>query len=156
MNMRTVAAGRSLALLVFLGVAVVIMAFFYSGTGSRRPIVDSGEYTASVEMKDVDNLVKAGQVQVAGVRVGQVRSVEQIDDGAVRVELAMDDDYGPLHDGAKLRLAERSLVGETYLALTDGKGNELPPGPSSRPARWSGVSSCTTYSPVWTSRPAAS
>lgn len=128
MNLRTVAAGRSLALLAFLGVAVVIMAFFYSGTGSRRPIIDSGEYTATVEMKDVDNLVKAGQVQVAGVRVGQVRSVEQGDDGRARVELALNDDYGPLHEGAKLRVAERSLVGETYLALTDGSGKELPSG----------------------------
>jgi phospholipid/cholesterol/gamma-HCH transport system substrate-binding protein len=120
--------GRTLALLVFFGVCVVIMAVLFSGTGVRRPIIDSGEYTATVEMKDVDNLVKAGQVQTAGVRVGQVRSVERLDGGGVRVEIAVDDDQAPLHEGAQLRVAERSLVGETYLALTDGKGAELPSG----------------------------
>ena len=121
-------SGRLLALLVFFSVCAVIMGVLFSGTGVRRPIIDSGEYTATVEMQDVDNLVKAGQVQVAGVRVGQVRSVETMPAGGVKVELALNDDMAPLHEGARLRLSSRSLVGESYLALTDGKGKELPSG----------------------------
>lgn len=119
--------GRLLALLVFFGMCAVIMYVLFSGTGVRRPIVDSGEYTASVVMKDVDNLVKAGQVQTAGVRVGQVRSVKPVE-GGLKVEFAIDDDMAPLHEGARLRLGQRSLVGESYLALTDGKGAEVPTG----------------------------
>jgi len=122
------ASGRTLALLVFFGVCAVIMGVLFSGTGVRRPLIDSGEYTATVEMKDVDNLVKAGQVQTAGVRVGQVRSVTRVAGGGVKVEFALDDDIAPLHEGARLTLASRSLVGESYLALTDGKGQELPSG----------------------------
>ncbi|KQY57224.1 MULTISPECIES: MlaD family protein [unclassified Nocardioides] len=121
-------AGRTLALVAFFAAVAMIMYFFYSGTGAKRPFIDSGEYTATVKMKDVDNLVMAGQVQIAGVRVGQVRSVERLDGGGLEVEFALDDEQAPLHEGAQLRLAERSLVGETYLALTDGKGAELPSG----------------------------
>jgi phospholipid/cholesterol/gamma-HCH transport system substrate-binding protein len=121
-------SGRVLALLAFFGVCAVIMGVLFSGTGVRRPIVDSGEYTATVEMKDVDNLVTAGQVQTAGVRVGQVRSVKTLPGGGVKVELALNKDMAPLHEGATLRLGARSLVGESYLALTDGKGSALPTG----------------------------
>ena len=111
------------ALVVFFAAVAMIMYFFYSGTGAKRPFVDSGEYTATVKMKDVDNLVMAGQVQIAGVRVGQVRSVERLEDGGLEVEFALDEEQAPLHEGARLRLAERSRVGETYLALTDGAGS---------------------------------
>ena len=120
--------GRLLALLVFFSVCAVIMGVLFSGTGVRRPVIDSGEYTATVEMQDVDNLVKAGQVQTAGVRVGQVRSVETMAGGGVKVVIALNDNMAPLHEGATLRLSSRSLVGESYLALTDGKGEELPSG----------------------------
>lgn len=129
MNRFTQSAGRTAALLVFFGVCAIIMFVLYSGTGSRRPVIDAGEYTATVTMSDVDNLVKAGQVQVAGVKVGQVRSVEPRAKGeGLEVEFALEDDYGPLREGAQLRVAERSLVGETYLELTNGKGPELASG----------------------------
>lgn len=120
--------GRVLALLTFFGVCAVIMGVLFSGTGVRRPLVDSGEYTATVEMKDVDNLVTAGQVQTAGVRVGQVRSVKPLPGSGVRVEIALNKEMAPLHQGATLRLGARSLVGESYLALIDGKGAKLPSG----------------------------
>ncbi|WP_297782829.1 MlaD family protein [Aeromicrobium sp.] len=119
--------GRTTALVAFFGLCAVIMAVLFSGTGVRRPLVDDNEYTASVVMKDVDNLVTAGQVQTAGVRVGQVRSVNRVKGGA-RVEIALKDDMAPLHEGASLRVGSRSLVGETYLALSDGKGPALPSG----------------------------
>lgn len=121
-------SGRLAALLVFFGVCAVIMYVLFSGTGARRPLVDDGEYTATVVMTDVDNLVQAGQVQIAGVKVGLVRSVRELPGEGVEVEFALDDEIAPLHEGARIRVGERSLVGESYLALTDGSGAELPSG----------------------------
>ncbi|MCW2752100.1 MAG: Mammalian cell entry related domain protein [Aeromicrobium sp.] len=120
--------GRTAALALFFGVCATIMYVLFSGTGVRRPIIDDNEYTATVVMQDVDNLVTAGQVQTAGVRVGQVRSVKLLDGGGAKVEIAMKGNMAPLHQGATLRLGSRSLVGESYLALTDGKGPALPTG----------------------------
>jgi phospholipid/cholesterol/gamma-HCH transport system substrate-binding protein len=121
-------AGRTVALLLFFGLCTGIMFVLFSGTGVRRPVLDSGEYTATVLMQDVDNLVKAGQVQTAGVKVGQIRSVQPHEGGGLEIEFALNDEMGPLHEGATLRVGERSLVGESYLDLTDGKGAELPSG----------------------------
>lgn len=122
---------RGGALVLFFTGCGVILFVLFSGTGVQRPVVDSGEYVATVNMTDVDNLVMAGQVQTAGVRVGVVRSVtrEAGVDGVV-VAIAMNKDMAPLHQGATLRVGSRSLVGETYLALVDGEGAPLPSGTS--------------------------
>ncbi|HWJ09175.1 MAG TPA: MlaD family protein [Nocardioides sp.] len=121
------AQGRTVVLLAFVAACGLVFAWLVGGTGVKRPGIDSGEYTATVVVDDVDNLVHASQVQVAGVKVGTVRDVDQVD-GGVRVEFTVDDDVAPLHEGVKVRLGERSLVGETYLEVTDGDGAELEAG----------------------------
>ncbi len=73
------AMGRTVILGIFFAVCAGIMAVLFSGTGVRRPVIDSGEYTPTVDFKDVDNLVKAAQVQTAGIKVGQVRSLTRVD-----------------------------------------------------------------------------
>lgn len=115
---------RSLVLVAFLATCGLAFAWLLGGTGIKRPFLDNGQYTASVVVDDVDNLVHASQVQVAGVKVGSVKSVKHVDGGA-EVEFALTEDVAPLHDGVKIRVGERSLVGETYLEITDGGGEEI-------------------------------
>lgn len=122
------ATGRVIVLGVFFAVCAAVLAVLYSGTGQPLPVVTGKKYAASVDMTDVDNLVKAAQVQVAGIKVGQVRSITRVDAKTLRVNLALDKTVAPLHDGARIRVGARSLVGETYLDLTDGKGSALPDG----------------------------
>lgn len=121
------AAGRTAVLFAFLAACGLAFAWLVGGTGLKRPVLDSGEYTASVVVADADNIVHASQVQVAGVKVGTVRSVEQVE-GGVRIEFTVSDDAAPLHDGVKVRVAERSLVGETYLEVRDGSGPKIDAG----------------------------
>ena len=121
------ARGRLVVLLVFFGACATVMGVLFTGTGERIPVLDSGEYTSVVVLKDADNLVKASRVQIAGVRVGQVRKVTLEPDGA-HVEFTVDDNVAPLHRGLTVRLGERSLVGEGYLDVSDGKGAELESG----------------------------
>jgi phospholipid/cholesterol/gamma-HCH transport system substrate-binding protein len=121
------ARGRLVVLLVFFAACATVMGVLFTGTGERIPVLDSGEYTSVVVLKDADNLVKAGRVQIAGVRVGQVRKVTLEPDGA-HVEFTVDDNVAPLHRGLTVRLGERSLVGEGYLDVSDGHGAELASG----------------------------
>ncbi|MFJ8816605.1 MlaD family protein [Amycolatopsis thermoflava] len=118
---------RTAALAVFLAACTGIMVFLYDGTGARLPVVDDGEYVGYVTLKDGDNIITGGRVQMAGVRVGVVRATELTPDG-LRVEFALDDEVVPLHQGVAVRLGERSLVGESYLDVTDGDGPPLPSG----------------------------
>jgi len=119
--------GRTAVLVVFVAGCAMALAWLVNGTGVKLPMVDSGEYTVSVMVDDVDNLIGAGQVQIAGVRVGTIRSVDQADDGA-KITFEVDDDVAPLHEGLNVRIGERSLVGESYLDLTDGDGAEITSG----------------------------
>lgn len=116
--------GRLLAVLVFFAACAYVMWVLYSGTGAKRPFVDSGDYTMTAVMSDIDNLVPASRVEIAGVHVGEVRSVSTKPDGE-HVTFTLDKDVVPLHHGATIRVGERSLVGESYLDVSDGKGSAL-------------------------------
>ncbi|AEH09484.1 MULTISPECIES: MlaD family protein [Protofrankia] len=116
--------GRLVTVLLFLGGSLAILLYLSTGAGVRIPLISGKEYTAVAVFKDIDNLVTASRVQIAGVQVGQVREVTRQADG-MRVKFSVDDKAAPLHEGVAVRLGERSLVGEGYLDVTDGKGKEL-------------------------------
>ena len=118
---------RLLALVVFFAACAYVMWVLYSGTGAKRPLVDSGAYTMTAVMSDVDNLVQASRVEVAGVNVGEVRSVVTKPDGE-HVTFTLKKEIVPLHQGATVRVGERSLVGESYIDVTDGTGKTLSSG----------------------------
>lgn len=118
---------RVLALVVFFGAVLAVLAVLYQGTGHRLPFQSAG-YQLTVPMDNVNNLVAASQVQEAGVQVGQVESVAFNGRGGVNVTFAMNGQNVPLHEGLKVRVGTRSLVGETYLDLTDGRGAAIPSG----------------------------
>ncbi len=84
-------------------------------------------YQVTVTAHDADNLVEQGRVRIAGVDVGSVRRTEVTPDGAKAV-VTLDSEYAPLHEGATVRVGNRSLVEETYLDLRDGPGPEVPSG----------------------------
>lgn len=126
-RMLTGSLGRLVTVLAFLVACAAILVYLLTGTGVRIPLVDGDEYTAVVVLRDVDNLVMASRVQIAGVHVGQVREVRRQADG-IRVEFSVDESVAPLHEGVTVRLGERSLVGEGYLDVKDGNGSALPAG----------------------------
>jgi phospholipid/cholesterol/gamma-HCH transport system substrate-binding protein len=114
----------AIAFVVLLGGLVV--AYLFSSTQVSVPLLkQSRTYQVSVVIPDVDNLVAAGKVEIAGVVAGEVRSLDPRPDG-VLVTFGLDKVAAPLHEGARVRMGERSLVGETYLDVTDGTGPPLP------------------------------
>lgn len=86
-------------------------------------------YQVSVVAQDVDNLVQRGRVRIAGVTVGHVETTEVTPEGAKAV-ISVLPEYAPLHEGATIRIGNRSLVEETYLDLKDGTGPALDSGAS--------------------------
>src|ERR1700761_5805871 len=107
--------GRGIAVAVFIVVCIssiiglLIPSGFFSGFGNM--------YSIKVPVADVDNAVKNGQVRIAGVRVGDILGVEAHPGGAI-VTLGFRDEYKPLHEGAIVRVGNRSLVEETYFDIT--------------------------------------
>jgi phospholipid/cholesterol/gamma-HCH transport system substrate-binding protein len=119
--------GRLLTVLAFLGLSLGVFLFLFSGTGVHIPLIQPAQYQLTAEFADADNLVQASRVEMAGVPVGDVRSVVRRN-GLATVVFAVDSDNAPLHQGATIRLGARSLVEESYLDITDGAGPVLADG----------------------------
>ena len=74
---------------------------------------------------DVTGLLPGNEVRVAGVRVGQVKSVEVHDQTLALVEFTIDGDR-PVPKSTIARLRYRNIVGERYIGLTEGTGSADP------------------------------
>jgi phospholipid/cholesterol/gamma-HCH transport system substrate-binding protein len=119
--------GRMAILSVFLLVSLAMFLYMDLQTGAHIPLLSSKPKELAFYTQNLDNLVTASQAQVAGVRVGQVLDSEATDKGG-KVTFEVYQDHWPLHQGLKIRIGQRSLVGESYLELLDGHGPPIPEG----------------------------
>ncbi|EOM76496.1 MCE family protein [Rhodococcus rhodnii] len=72
---------------------------------------------------DVTSLNEGDEVRIAGVRVGQVETIEIVDNNRARVQFSVQDrDWLPGSTIASLRY--RNLVGQRYIALEQGDGSQ--------------------------------
>ena len=91
-----------------------------------------GGYRVHVTLDNAGQLVKGNQVKVGGRPVGMVESIELQDDARARIEVSIDDELAPLHEGTVMTLRSTSLSGiaNRYLALEPGRNDdpEIPDG----------------------------
>jgi len=76
-------------------------------------------YTVKVALPSATNIVNGGTVQLNGFEVGSVSSIEAQENQAI-LELKIDRDYAPLHDGAVVLVPFKALLGERVVDITDG------------------------------------
>ncbi|MBY6413557.1 MCE family protein [Rhodococcus sp. BP-252] len=77
----------------------------------------------SAIFSDVASLNKGDEVRIAGVRVGDVKNIEIVNEREARVEFSVNGrDYLPSTVTANLRY--RNLVGQRYIALEQGSGEQ--------------------------------
>jgi phospholipid/cholesterol/gamma-HCH transport system substrate-binding protein len=117
------------ALVTILASYVLIATITNSGYGKQS--------TYRALFSDVTGLVKGDEVRIAGVRVGQVKSISlQSADKPIQgkpvadVELEVQANV-PLPSGVLATIKYRNLVGQRYIALTEGQGSagrQLPAG----------------------------
>ena len=99
-----------------LALAVVAVAMLmFQGDGYRVTLV----------LDNAGQLVKGNQVKVGGRPVGLIESIELQDDSRARVEVSIDDEFAPLHEGSVMTLRATSLSGiaNRYLALEPGRND---------------------------------
>jgi phospholipid/cholesterol/gamma-HCH transport system substrate-binding protein len=86
-----------------------------------------GGYRVHLTLDNAGQLVKGNQVKVGGRPVGLVESIELQDDARARIEVSIDDELAPLHEGSVMTLRATSLSGiaNRYLALEPGR-NDMP------------------------------
>jgi phospholipid/cholesterol/gamma-HCH transport system substrate-binding protein len=114
------------ALLAFAVLACGYLGYLLVEASQESPF-DPAPYTVSFNAADVDNAISPGDVKISGVTVGHVSSVTPAG-GRAAVEVELDQQAVPLHGGATVRVGAKSLAGETYLDIHDGRGPALPSG----------------------------
>jgi phospholipid/cholesterol/gamma-HCH transport system substrate-binding protein len=87
------------------------------------------QLTYKAQFTDVAGLVEGDEVRIAGVRVGQVTGIGVADEPAdetgrpvAEVELEVSEDV-PLPAAVEATIRFRNLVGQRYIALTEGEGS---------------------------------
>ncbi|MGH2924147.1 MAG: MlaD family protein [Solirubrobacterales bacterium] len=92
----------------------------------------SDSYTVRAVVDDAGQLVSGNEVQVGGVPVGTVESVELRDDNLAELKLDLNGEIAPLHEGTTATIRNPSLtsVAGRYVALFPGPNDreEIPDG----------------------------
>ena len=114
---------RLLAAAAVLAAAVVVAVLIFTG---------SGGYTVTAEFVNAGQLVKGGEVRVAGTAVGTVKEIDVSDNGLAEVKFSVNDDYAPLRNGTRAIIRPSSLSGiaNRYIDLQLGPqdGSDIPDG----------------------------
>jgi phospholipid/cholesterol/gamma-HCH transport system substrate-binding protein len=117
---------KTSAALVKLIVFMVVTSFLTFTLASTIGNIGFGGTTSyKAVFGDVTGLLPGNEVRIAGVRVGEVESLELNDRGLALVQFALDGDR-EIPESAILRLRYRNIVGERYIAVTEGTGSAQP------------------------------
>ncbi|MFG3297986.1 MCE family protein [Micromonospora chersina] len=108
-------------LVVFAAVTLLATALLAQTLGAFPP--DGATYRA--RFTDVTGLLAGDDVRIAGVRAGKVAGIRVVDDTTAEVAFTVDRDV-PLAVGVRAAVRYRNLVGQRYLALTEGPGDPRP------------------------------
>ncbi|HEX2075160.1 MAG TPA: MlaD family protein [Geodermatophilus sp.] len=109
--------------LVVFALVTVVASYVLVTTITNSGYGEQIEYRA--QFTDVAGLVEGDEVRIAGVRVGQVTGIrlgDQVDRPVAEVVLEVDADV-PLPSGVEATIRYRNLVGQRYIALTEGEGS---------------------------------
>lgn len=115
----------AIGLIVALAAAIMLFLFFMSRFGGPSVRLSS-PYEVSALVPDSEGLAPRSDVLDRGVRVGEVESVD-VEGGQALVKMAIDGDYAPLPSDSTIRIAQKTLFGESYIDLGLGRAQSSVP-----------------------------
>ncbi len=117
-----------------------LLLFLWSTFGGPVPFKPEG-YQVKVPFQEATQLAVESDVRISNVSVGKVKEIELADEGPNRdravATIEIDNAYAPIPADTRAILREKTLLGETYVELTqgDGDGPKVPEGGSLPPAQ---------------------
>jgi phospholipid/cholesterol/gamma-HCH transport system substrate-binding protein len=108
-------------LTVFAAVTLLLTALLAQTLGS----LSGGGTTYRAQFTDVTGLLPGDDVRIAGVRVGKVERIKVVHDTVAEVAFTVRPDV-PLATSVDAKIRYRNLVGQRYVALTEGPGDGRP------------------------------
>lgn len=79
----------------------------------------SDDYEVDVVLASATNLVEGGTVLVDGSSAGTIKDIS-VRDGKANLTLDLEEDFAPVHDGAKAIVEWKATIGERHVNIIDG------------------------------------
>jgi phospholipid/cholesterol/gamma-HCH transport system substrate-binding protein len=119
-NKQAPSIGRILAMVVFAMSCFGLLLFLWLAFGGPVPLKSKG-YRVKVNFPEATTLAQEADVRMSGVNIGRVKTKE-LNEGAVRttVEMEIKNNFAPLPEDTKAILRQKTLLGETYVELSQG------------------------------------
>jgi phospholipid/cholesterol/gamma-HCH transport system substrate-binding protein len=103
-----------------------LLLFLWLAFGGPVPLKPKG-YQFDVAFPDAATLADEADVRIAGVSVGRVVAREQAPEGNLQLAtIELDSKYAPLPSDARAMLRQKTLLGETYVELSQGSQEAEP------------------------------
>ncbi len=126
METRTPSAARIATMVLFALSCVGLLLFLWLSFGGTIPFKAQG-YRIRISFPNADQLATQADVRIAGVNVGKVVD-KSLDPGANRTiaTIQLDTKFAPVHEDAGAILREKTIIGESYVEMTQGSPNAKP------------------------------
>jgi phospholipid/cholesterol/gamma-HCH transport system substrate-binding protein len=118
-----VKTSSALVKLIIFMIVTSLMTFALAATIGNITFGGKTRYAAT--FSDVTGLLPGNDIRIAGVRVGSVEGIELQGRNLAKVEFTLDSER-EVPESAIARLRYRNLVGERYIAITEGPGSAEP------------------------------
>jgi phospholipid/cholesterol/gamma-HCH transport system substrate-binding protein len=103
-----------------------LLLFLWTTFGGPVPLKPEG-YRVQVPFDETTQLAVESDVRISNVSVGKVKSIDLADSGPNRdlavATIEIDSRYAPIPEDTRAMLRQKTLLGETYVELTQGDGD---------------------------------
>ncbi len=133
MGQRAPTAGQIAVAVAFAFSCFGLLLFLWTTFGGPVPLKPEG-YRIKVPFSEATQLAQESDVRIAGVDVGKVKSIDLANSGPNKdlaiATIQIDSPYAPIPADTRAMLRQKTLLGETYVELTQGNRNgpKLPEG----------------------------
>ena len=107
---------------LFVLVGILCLGYLAIKLG-KLELVGGNYYELTADFSSSSGLKKGASVEIAGVEVGRVKSIELKDDQA-QIVLAIQDGI-PVYNDAIASIKTRGIIGEKYMGLSPGGSGDL-------------------------------
>jgi phospholipid/cholesterol/gamma-HCH transport system substrate-binding protein len=133
MGQRAPTLGQIAVAVAFAFSCFGLLLFLWTTFGGPVPLKPEG-YRVKVPFSEASQLAKESDVRIHNVSVGKVKSIDLANSGPNKdlavATLEIDSPYAPIPTDTRAMLRQKTLLGETYVELTQGdrNGPKLPEG----------------------------
>ncbi|MHB1810232.1 MAG: MlaD family protein [Solirubrobacteraceae bacterium] len=116
MQKRAPTPGNLIVIALFVLSCFGLLLFMWETFGGSAPLKSKG-YRFEATFPRTLALAEQSEVEISGVQIGRVISLKSDSEGSTHVIAEVEGQYAPLRRGDRLKIRQKTILGETYLEV---------------------------------------